>query len=444
MRLAEAGSEDQRRVALRTLAASASIRTQRAMVTGLMRRLDVDVRALGAFPDGSGERRSAYDVNHGGRSALPGTKVRGESDPPSQDAAANEAFDGAGLTYELYETAFGRSSVDGAGLELISSVHYGTDFDNAFWNGGQMVYGDGSGHMFAAGALTKAVDVIGHELTHGVTQYTAGLEYHGQPGALNESMSDCFGSMVKQYARGQEAADADWLIGEGTLVPELGRALRSMKEPGTAFSGRQPARPDERLRRAARRQRPAQRQRRGPHQLGDPESRLLSGGDGHRGQDVGDDGPDLVRDAHGTAPADGGLRGCRDRHRRGRRGPLRRGHRAGGRRDSLEGGRRHLVRLFVIRGGGLAGVTTRTEVDSGSLGARELAERVESARLWDRAEPPAGSPGADETRYEISVEHEGRRRTLRVAEGDLPDDLRALVAWADGVPGRRFEIERGR
>ena len=100
-----------------------------------------------------------------------------------------------------------------------------------------MVYGDGSGRIFVEGGLTRALDVIAHELTHGVTQFTAGLEYHTQSGALNESFSDVFGSLVKQYSRGQTAGEADWLIGEGTLVPALGRALRSMKEPGTAFDG---------------------------------------------------------------------------------------------------------------------------------------------------------------------------------------------------------------
>src|SRR5438128_11800601 len=100
-----------------------------------------------------------------------------------------------------------------------------------------MVYGDGSGQIFQVGSLTKAIDVIGHELTHGVTQYTAGLEYHTQPGALNESISDVFGSLVKQYSLGQTAEQADWQLGEGTLVPELGKAHRSTSDPGTAFEG---------------------------------------------------------------------------------------------------------------------------------------------------------------------------------------------------------------
>jgi Zn-dependent metalloprotease len=110
-----------------------------------------------------------------------------------------------------------------------------------------MVYGDGSGMMFAKGAFTRATDVIGHELTHGVTQYTAGLVYHKQPGALNESMSDVFGSLVKQYGRGQTADQADWLIGEGILGSAVhGEALRSMKAPGTAFDlDRQPAHMDD-------------------------------------------------------------------------------------------------------------------------------------------------------------------------------------------------------
>src|SRR5262249_43567651 len=151
------------------------------------------------------ENRSVYDVRHGGTRALPGHLIRREGDPPAADDAVNDAYDGVDKTYRLYDDVFERRSVDGKGLALISSVHFGVEFDNAFWNGSEMIYGDGSGHVFAVGALTKAIDVIGHELTHGVTQFTAGLEYHDQPGALNESISDVFGSLVKQYALGQTA-----------------------------------------------------------------------------------------------------------------------------------------------------------------------------------------------------------------------------------------------
>lgn len=233
--LATRGNAEQRAAAARTLAASAAIRARRTAVTYLLRETGARPAELGIV---AGEHLSVYDVNHGGDADLPGTKIRGDGDPESTDEAVNEAFDGADKTYQFYQQVYGRDSVDGQGLELVSSVHYGTDFDNAFWNGTQMVYGDGSGHLFQVGGLTKDIDVMAHELTHGVTQYTAGLIYHVQPGALNESMSDVFGSVVKQFTLGQTADQADWLIGEGILGSAMnGTALRSMAAPGTAFDG---------------------------------------------------------------------------------------------------------------------------------------------------------------------------------------------------------------
>jgi Zn-dependent metalloprotease len=98
-----------------------------------------------------------------------------------------------------------------------------------------MVFGDGDGQLF--NRFTIAVDVIGHELTHGVTEDEAGLVYMFQSGALNESVSDVFGSLIKQKLRRQTAREADWLIGEGLFTTAVsGRALRSMKAPGTAYS----------------------------------------------------------------------------------------------------------------------------------------------------------------------------------------------------------------
>ncbi len=238
--LAARGSAEQRAAAARTLVASAAIRARRTALTYALLATGARPAELGLV---AGEHLSVYDVNHGGDTDLPGTKIRGDADPESGDESVNEAFDGADKTYQFYLQVYGRNSVDGQGLELISSVHYGTDFDNAFWNGSQMVYGDGSGHLFQVGGLTKDIDVIAHELTHGVTQYTANLSYHVQSGALNESMSDVFGSLVKQYTLGQTADQADWLIGEGILGSDLnGTALRSMAAPGTAYDGdRQPA-----------------------------------------------------------------------------------------------------------------------------------------------------------------------------------------------------------
>jgi Zn-dependent metalloprotease len=208
------------------------MRTRRTLVTQLMGKLGIDVPALAAAPPG--ENLSVYDVRHGGRDALPGQKMRGEGDPPVADAAVNQAYDGADLTYRFYQDVLGRNSVDGNGLELTSSVHYSNQFENAFWDGNQMVYGDGGGQLFIEGSLTSAVDVIAHELTHGVTQYTAQLIYSRQPGALNEHFSDVFGSLVKQYGLDQTADQADWLIGPDVVGEELAPALRSMKAPGTA------------------------------------------------------------------------------------------------------------------------------------------------------------------------------------------------------------------
>ncbi|GAA0383577.1 M4 family metallopeptidase [Streptomyces luteireticuli] len=177
-------------------------------------------------------QRTIYDAHHG--TQLPGTKVHGEGDPPSKDATVNRANAGLGATFELYLKVYGRHSIDDAGLPLNASVHYGTGYDNAFWDGEQMVFGDGDGTVFLD--FTIPIDVIGHELTHGVTQHTANLEYYGQSGALNESVSDVFGSLIKQYALGQTTDQADWLIGAGLLGPTIhGTALRSMKAPGTAY-----------------------------------------------------------------------------------------------------------------------------------------------------------------------------------------------------------------
>ncbi|WP_329409695.1 M4 family metallopeptidase [Streptomyces sp. NBC_00704] len=176
--------------------------------------------------------RTIYDCAHG--TDLPGAKVRSEGQDPGRDATVNRAYSGLGATFDLYLKAYRRHSIDDDGLPLDASVHYDEGYNNAFWNGEQMVFGDGDGEIFLD--FTNSVDVIGHELTHGVTQYTANLTYYGQPGALNESMSDVFGSLIKQYSLGQTAAEADWLIGAGLLAPDVtGSALRSMKAPGTAY-----------------------------------------------------------------------------------------------------------------------------------------------------------------------------------------------------------------
>ncbi|QBR70808.1 peptidase M4 family protein [Beijerinckiaceae bacterium] len=180
-----------------------------------------------------GLRRQVFDCK--GFTDLPGDIARSEADPDCPDKAANEAFANAGITWNFFKEIFNRESVDGNGKTLVSSVHYGQKYDNAFWDGRQMVYGDGDGIIFER--FTAALDVIAHELTHGVTQYTAQLPYQDEPGALNESMSDVFGSMVKQWSLGQTVAEADWLIGAGILAPSFkGKALRDLANPGTAYN----------------------------------------------------------------------------------------------------------------------------------------------------------------------------------------------------------------
>lgn len=176
--------------------------------------------------------RTIYDAKS--LEKLPGSLVRKEGAPSTGDPASDEAYDGLGHTHRLYADAFGRNSIDGKGLPLDATVHYGRRYDNAFWDGRQMVFGDGDGQVFDR--FTKSLSVIGHELTHGVTQYSAGLAYRNQAGALNESLSDVFGALVEQYAKQQSTAEASWLIGEGLFTDEVqGAALRSMKAPGTAY-----------------------------------------------------------------------------------------------------------------------------------------------------------------------------------------------------------------
>lgn len=159
---------------------------------------------------------------------LPGTLVRDEGGPLSADVAVDEAFNYSGDTYDFYSKVFNRNSIDDHGLTLKSTVHYDRGYDNAFWNGQQMIYGDGDGQYFQR--FTLCLDAIAHELTHGIAANEAEPQYTGQSGALNESISDVFGSLVKQWANRQTADQADWLIGAGLFTDAVqgpGRAIRS-------------------------------------------------------------------------------------------------------------------------------------------------------------------------------------------------------------------------
>ena len=205
-----------------TLAVDEQIRARRAAASSGTPPLAAD----------TGGNRVVYDAQ--GSEDLPGTRARDADDPPTGDVAVDEAHEHSGVAWDLFADVFARDSVDGQGTPLSVTVHYGTDYDNAFWDGTQLVFGDGDGRVFDR--FTKPLDVMVHEFTHGVTQFSAGLTYQGQSGALNESVSDVFASIAKQRALGQSADQADWLIGVGLFMPDVqATALRSMLEPGTAY-----------------------------------------------------------------------------------------------------------------------------------------------------------------------------------------------------------------
>ena len=231
------GDEAQTEMARALLSQGRKIREERCALTAtpmVRTRGDPEAFAAPAFL-GAAERHLSRAIHDGeSKASLPGRLVRSEGQDASGDAAVDAAYDGAGTVYDFYFDTFGRDSIDGQGMALVSTVHHRRKFNNAFWDGRQMAYGDGDGQIFSNLIETS---VIGHEMTHGVVQFSGGLEYQGQSGALNESFADVFGSMVRQHAEGTDVYASDWLIGKGVLGPEIdGVALRSMKMPGTAYS----------------------------------------------------------------------------------------------------------------------------------------------------------------------------------------------------------------
>ena len=238
-KLADKASEIERPVLHGHIEAAARLRTQRSA-------LGASAAPTQAHPSHSNYRRSVFDLASG--TELPGKPVRDEGDKPVADAAANHAYDNTGITLDFYLQVLGRRSIDNRGMRVESSVHFGKNFGNAMWTGERMVYGDGDQNV---SGFPAALDIIAHELTHGVTQHmiTGGLgvvrvalkdrqfkdqthDLRGQAGALNESFSDVVGSMVKQWHAGQDVIQANWLLGEHMLAPQHGRAIRSLKDPG--------------------------------------------------------------------------------------------------------------------------------------------------------------------------------------------------------------------
>lgn len=190
--------------------------------------------------------RTIFDA--GSTTTLPGKLLRTEGGKPTGDVAANQVYDNTGIALEFYLKIFGRRSIDNQGMKVESAIHFGSRFSNAMWAGDRMIYGDGDQQV---SGFTGSLDIIAHELTHGVLQYLipGGLGVYrlpvkkrefkgqthalkGQSGALNESFSDVFGSMVKQWHAGERVTQASWVLGEHVLAPQYGKAIRSLKDPG--------------------------------------------------------------------------------------------------------------------------------------------------------------------------------------------------------------------
>jgi Zn-dependent metalloprotease len=160
--------------------------------------------------------------------------ARHDGGPASPDATVNQVYEAMAATHGFYREVFGRDSLDGAGSPVEAVVHFGTSFNNTFWDGQRLVVGDGDGVLFQH--FSANLDLLAHELSHTLTQQ-AGLSYLGQPGALTESICDVLGLLVKQWHLGQDqAGEADWVLGVGVFGPDVKAAgLRSLAAPGTAY-----------------------------------------------------------------------------------------------------------------------------------------------------------------------------------------------------------------
>ncbi len=219
--LAGAKDEEIRKAAIETITASAAMRAMRNTLATLP--------IMAAIPSAEqAKERRVYDMKHA-TFPLPGKIILREGEKKAvKDAAVEDAYENLGLTYDFYKTVFGRNSLDDEGMALIASVHYGKGYNNAFWNGEQMVFGDGDGRIFIR--FAKSLDVVGHELSHGVVAHTCNLDYFGQSGALNEHFADVFGVLTEQWNLGQAADQASWLVGAEIIGPQTKiRAIRTFK-----------------------------------------------------------------------------------------------------------------------------------------------------------------------------------------------------------------------
>jgi Zn-dependent metalloprotease len=210
-----------RALAINAIEASADARATRRFA----RELPMLTSIIGTT---KAKQRLVYDAQQRDVTMSRGKLVRQEGQTKSKDAAVNEAYDHSGTTYDFYLKRFDRDSLDNKGMAIISTVHVGKKLNNAFWNGRQMAYGDGDGVIFSR--FTQSLDVVGHELTHGVVAHECNLEYRGESGALNEHFADVFGSLVSQWKKQQSVDIAPWTIGQEIMGPGTkAKSLRTFK-----------------------------------------------------------------------------------------------------------------------------------------------------------------------------------------------------------------------
>src|SRR5688572_22304740 len=206
-KVARRGSDRQREWALRTLDADTTLRHARtinAKALGRKGKREGPDALAAAAP--TGRNRVIWDArNTWNVTGIP--RLREEDDGPTGDPAVDEALDGFGAPWDVWQTAFSRDSIDDENMPMRGGVHYGEEYPNAFWDGRRMVFGDGDGELFLR--FTKALDVIGHELGHGLIEDEAALEYQGQSGALNEHFADVAGAMVEQHTLQHTVDQAD-------------------------------------------------------------------------------------------------------------------------------------------------------------------------------------------------------------------------------------------
>jgi len=219
-RLAESADPEIRRLGMEAIANDAAARAMRSTLAMMP--------MMSAIPSPAGTKhRLVYDMKSR-KSPLPGKLIRSEGNPPVTDSAVNEAYDYSGVVYDFYKEIFNRNSLDDRGMSLRSSVHIGRKYNNAFWNGEQMAYGDGDGKIFIN--FTKGLDVVGHELTHGVVAHTSNLDYQDEPGALNEHFADAIGETIQQWQFRHDVNQSDWRMGENIMGPGVSaKCLRTFK-----------------------------------------------------------------------------------------------------------------------------------------------------------------------------------------------------------------------